>query len=105
MLESLGCVREKGDLVRMCSRLNGKLWEHLTEAEHQAFPGDYEAQVSQGVIPWHSEEFLALSDIGIVKPRRLLQKQLNVIRGGKDPAGVSFDSLMRPCILMRGIFW
>ena len=46
----VGRVKEKGELVKMRSRLNGKLWEHLTEEEHQKFPGDYEAMVSQGAI-------------------------------------------------------
>ena len=43
-----GRARAAGDLARVRSRLNGKLWEELTEAEHQRFPGDYEAQVGQG---------------------------------------------------------
>ena len=100
----VGRVRECGELVKMRSRLNGKLWEELTEAEHQAFPGDYEAQVSQGVFPWHSEEFLAMSDVGIVKLRRLLQKQLDALREGKDPAGVSFDPLAPPVHFDAGNF-
>jgi hypothetical protein len=87
----VGRVREKGELFKMRSRLNGKLWEDLTEAEHQAFPGDFEAQVSQGRVAHHSEEFLATSDLGIVKLRRLLQKQLDALAAGQDPAGVSFD--------------
>ena len=45
----------------MRSRLNGKLWGELSEEEHQRFPGDYEAQVSQGPIALHSEEHLAPS--------------------------------------------
>jgi hypothetical protein len=44
----------------MRSRLNGKLWEHLTDEEHQKFPGDYEAMVGQGAIAKHSEEYLQL---------------------------------------------
>ncbi len=87
----VGRVRQVGELVEMRSRLNGKLWEHLTDDEHRQFPGDYEAQVSQGPIAHHSEEFLAGSDLGIVQLRRLLQKQLKAISDGKDPAGVSFD--------------
>ena len=46
-------VNQPGDLSRMRSRLNGKLWEELTEEEHQKFPGDYEAQVGQGPITLH----------------------------------------------------
>jgi nitrite reductase/ring-hydroxylating ferredoxin subunit len=86
-----GRVRASGDLVKMRSRLNGKLWEELTEAEHRDFPGDYEAQVSQGQIAWHSEEHLATSDRGIAMLRRVLQRQLDAMHNGEDPAGVSFD--------------
>ena len=73
------------------SRLNGKLWEELSDAEHRDFPGDYEAQVSQGAIAWHSEEHLATSDRGITMLRRVLQRQLEAVRAGDDPAGVSHD--------------
>ena len=86
-----GRVKAKGDLVKMRSRLNGKLWEQLTEAEHRDFPGDYEAQVSQGAIAWHSEEHLATSDRGIAMLRRVLQRQLDALREGRDPAGVDRD--------------
>ena len=34
----VGRVREKGELFRMRSRLNGKLWEELSEEEHRQFP-------------------------------------------------------------------
>ena len=63
----------------------------MTEEERRTYPGDYEAQVSQGAIAHHSEEFLAMSDMDIVRLRRLLQKQLDAIKAGQDPAGVSFD--------------
>jgi hypothetical protein len=85
-----GRVREPGELTRMRSRLEGKLWEELTEAEHQRLPGDYEAQVSQGAIAWHSDEHLATSDRGVVMLRRYLQQQLDRLQRGEDPAGVSF---------------
>ena len=100
----VGRVREKGELYRMRSRLNGKLWEELTEEEHQRFPGDYEAQVNQGRIAWHSEEHLATSDRGIVMLRRLLQKQLDAISEGGDPAGVSFDPDAPPVRFSAGNF-
>ena len=70
----VGRVREAGELRRMRSRLNGKLWEELSEVEHQQYPGDYEAMVSQGAIARHSEEHLATSDRGIVMLRRLLER-------------------------------
>ena len=44
----VGHVSEAGELAKMRSRQNGKLWEELTEEEHRASPGDYEAMVSQG---------------------------------------------------------
>lgn len=92
----VGRVRERGELSRMRSRLNGKLWEELSEEEHQAFPGDYEAQVSQGPIAWHSEEHLATSDRGIVMLRRFLQRQLDTVAAGEDPAGVTQDPQAAP---------
>ena len=100
----VGRVREQGELTRMRSRLNGKLWEELTEAEHQRFPGDYEAMVSQGAIAKHSEEHLATTDRGIVMLRRLLQKQLEIVAAGGDPAGVSFDPDAPPVAFTAGNF-
>jgi hypothetical protein len=100
----VGRVKEEGELVKMRSRLNGKLWEELSEEEHQQFPGDYEAMVSQGLIAHHSEEHLATSDVGIVKLRRLLQLQLQRIQDGLDPAGVSFDPNSAPVQFTAGNF-
>jgi hypothetical protein len=98
----VGRVREAGELHKMRSRLGGKLWEELSEAEHQRFPGDYEAMVSQGPIARHSEEHLATSDRGIVMLRRLLQKQLDAVAAGNDPAGVSFDASAPPVRFSAG---
>lgn len=99
----VGRVREPGELHRMRSRPDGKkLWEELTEAEHQLYPGDYEAMVSQGPIAKHSEEHLASSDRGIVMLRRLLQKQLEALKEGRDPAGVSFDADAPPVKFSAG---
>jgi phenylpropionate dioxygenase-like ring-hydroxylating dioxygenase large terminal subunit len=100
----VGRVREAGELFRMRSRLNGKLWEELTPEEHRAFPGDYEAQVSQGPIALHSEEHLATSDRGIVMLRRFLQKQVEALQEGKDPAGVNFDAQAAPVFFTSGNF-
>jgi hypothetical protein len=47
--------------------------EELTPEEHQKFPGDYEAQVSQGRTTFHSDEHLATSDRGVVMLRRFLK--------------------------------
>jgi hypothetical protein len=44
----VGRVKEKGELRRMRTRMNGKLWEEMTEEEHQQYPNDVEAMVSQG---------------------------------------------------------
>ena len=100
----VGRVREAGELRRMRSRLNGKLWEELTETEHQQYPGDYEAMVSQGAIASHSEEHLATSDRGIVLLRRLLEQQLRTVAAGGDPAGVSFDPDAAPVHFSAGNF-
>lgn len=100
----VGRVREAGELAAMRSRLNGKLWEELTEQEHRQFPGDYEAMVSQGRIASHSREHLASSDRGIVMLRRLLKKQLAAVSQGQDPAGVSFDPDAPPVHFPSGNF-
>jgi nitrite reductase/ring-hydroxylating ferredoxin subunit len=85
-----GRVTERGALARMRSRQGGKPWHELTEEEHRQFPGDYEAQVSQGEITYHSEEHLATSDKGIAFLRRFMERQLKTVAEGRDPAGVAF---------------
>jgi phenylpropionate dioxygenase-like ring-hydroxylating dioxygenase large terminal subunit len=97
-----GRVRAKGDLGRKRSRMNGKLWHELTPEEHQKFPGDWEAQVGQGPITMHSDEHLATSDQGVVMLRRLLQRQLEALTEGRDPAGVSFDPAAPPVVFEAG---
>jgi hypothetical protein len=91
-------------MTRMRSRLNGKLWEELTEAEHQRFPGDYEAQVGQGAIAMHSEEHLVSSDRGVSMVRRILRRQLQALAEGRDPIGVRFDDHAPPTPLDAGNF-
>jgi phenylpropionate dioxygenase-like ring-hydroxylating dioxygenase large terminal subunit len=86
-----GRVREKGELGKFKSRYNGKTWAELTPEEHQKFPGDVEAQVGQGPITFHSEEHLMSSDQGVSMLRLLLQRQLDTIAKGGDPAGVAFN--------------
>ena len=98
----VGRVREVGELRRMRTRMNGKLWEEMTEEEHQLYPNDVEAMVSQGVIAKHSEEHLATSDRGIVMLRRLLRQQLDSVAQGQDPAGVSFDPHAAPVYFEAG---
>ena len=87
-----GRVREPGALSRLRSRQGGRLWRELGEEEHQRFPGDYEAQTSQGPITFHSEEHLATSDKGVALLRRFLEQQLAAVAAGHDPAGVAFGA-------------
>ena len=100
----VGRVREAGELRRMRTRMNGKLWEEMSEAEHQQYPNDVEAMVSQGVVAKHSEEHLVTSDKGLVMVRKLLRKQLDAIAEGRDPAGVSFDPDAPPVHFTAGNF-
>ncbi|WP_367194539.1 Rieske 2Fe-2S domain-containing protein [Amorphus sp. 3PC139-8] len=88
---TVGRTKQKGDLQKIRSRMNGKLWEELGDDEHQAFPGDYEAQKSQGDITWHNHEHLALSDQGISMLRRFFLRQVKIVAEGGDPAGVAFE--------------
>lgn len=88
---SAGRVTEPGELGRKRSKMNGKFWWELTEDEHQRYPGDYEAQVSQGPIAAHSWEHLRTSDRGIAMLRRLFKRQLDVVAAGGDPVGVERD--------------
>ena len=98
----VGRVREAGELAKMRSRLNGRLWEELTEEEHRRLPGDYEAQVGQGSTAHHSEEHLVTSDKGIAMLRRYLQEQVERVVRGEDPAGVSFDPDAPPVLFDAG---
>lgn len=98
----VGRVREAGELSRMRTRMNGKLWEEMSEEEHRLYPNDVEAMVGQGVIAKHSEEHLVTSDKGIVMLRRLLQAQLQAVAEGRDPAGVSFDAEAPPVVFSAG---
>jgi phenylpropionate dioxygenase-like ring-hydroxylating dioxygenase large terminal subunit len=85
-----GRVSEVGALSKIRSHFNGKLWHELSEEEHQRFPGDYEAQVSQGDITWHSEENLTSTDQGVAMLRRLLRRQVDAVSKGENPIGVTF---------------
>lgn len=88
---SAGRVKEKGALGSIRSRFNGKSWSELTEREHQLFPGDFEAQVSQGPTTFHSEEHLVNSDRGVVMLRSLLDRQAKIAAAGGDPIGLAFE--------------
>lgn len=86
-----GRVTTRGALQKIRSHFNGKLWSELTDAEHQQFPGDYEAQVGQGPITLHSEEHLVASDRGVVMLRTLLKRQVDAVARGESPSGVVFE--------------
>ena len=101
---TVGRVRAPGELASVRSRLNGKPWEELTEAEHRRFPGDYEAQVGQGPVTLHSEENLVSSDRGVALVRRVLRQQLDALAAGHDPIGVCFDADAPPIIFEAGNF-
>jgi hypothetical protein len=68
-----------------------KMWSEMTEDEHQRFPTDWEAMVSQGPITLHSEEHLASSDRGVSQLRRLIRQQIKIVQDGGDPIGVAFE--------------
>jgi nitrite reductase/ring-hydroxylating ferredoxin subunit len=70
---------------------NGKRWPEMTEAEHQRFPGDFEAQMGMGAVSLHSEEHLATSDRGVAMLRRQLEQQIRTVAEGGDPLGVTSD--------------
>ena len=82
-------VREPAAIRRQRSKPGGKAWAEMTEQEHQDFPGDWEAQVGQGPITYHSEEHLGASDRGILMLRKMLRAELKAIADGRDPAGVT----------------
>jgi phenylpropionate dioxygenase-like ring-hydroxylating dioxygenase large terminal subunit len=95
-------VKEIGEISGKKTMHNGKAWEEMTEAEHQAYPDDYEAQVGQGPITLHSEEHLSPTDRGIVMLRRLYREQLKALDEGRDPIGVTFDDNAPPVRLEAG---
>ena len=88
---SAGRVKHKGDLQKIRSRMNDKLWEEMEAHEHQIYPGDYEAQKSQGDITWHNHEHLRTTDLGIAKLRKFMRAQVQIVADGGDPAGVVFE--------------
>ncbi len=90
---------------RRGSLYNGKRWSELTPEEHQAMPGDYEAQVGQGPVTFHSEEHLTTTDKGIGMLRRFLARQIKIVEDGGDPAGVIFDEAQIVVKLEAGNFF
>jgi Rieske [2Fe-2S] domain len=84
---------ENDEFFQRISHMRGHHEEKLAADPHhyQRFPGDWEAQGSQGPITLHSEEHLATSDRGIVTLRRLLKQQVDAVKDGKDPINVAFE--------------
>lgn len=83
---------------------NGKRWSEMTPEEHQRFPGDFEAQVSQGDVTCHSEEHLASSDRGVVMFRRALRQSIGEVASGRDPAGTAVGAQDALHIVRAGNF-
>lgn len=87
-------MRGKTDeFFQRISAIRGNVERKIAADPHyfQRFPGDWEAQGSQGPITLHSEEHLATSDRGIVMLRRQLRQQLEAIQAGKDPLNIAFE--------------
>ena len=72
---------------------------------HQKYPGDWEAQGSQGPITLHSHGHLALSDRGVVMLRKQLRQQLDRVAAGQDPIGVAFEPGQETLRLQAGQFF
>jgi nitrite reductase/ring-hydroxylating ferredoxin subunit len=64
---------------------DGKTWFELDEEGHRRLPGDYEAQVGQGTITFHSEEHLATSDRGVAMYRRQIRQAIAALTERKAP--------------------
>jgi nitrite reductase/ring-hydroxylating ferredoxin subunit len=101
-----GRVREKGVFLPRGAgaTTTRRRWADMTEAERRSAPGDWEAQVGQGPITFHSEEHLETSDKGVVMVRRLLQRQLEAVKAGDDPINVSRDAAAPPVVFEAGNF-
>jgi phenylpropionate dioxygenase-like ring-hydroxylating dioxygenase large terminal subunit len=80
-------------------------WFDMSEAEHQSYPSDWEAQLGQGAISLHSEENLVSSDRGVAMLRRLIREQIRKVARGEDPIGVSFDPSSGVNIVGAGNFY
>lgn len=81
-----------------------KIWREMSEDERQFFPGDYEAQKSQGDITLHTEEHLATSDRGVAMLRRFYLEQAEIVAAGGDPVGVAFSDTDALIELQSGVF-
>lgn len=68
----------------------GKSWFELDEEGHQRYPGDYEAQVGQGAITFHSEEHLASSDRGVSMFRKQYREAIRTVMEDGDPINAAY---------------
>jgi nitrite reductase/ring-hydroxylating ferredoxin subunit len=89
---------------RIRARYDGKTWDELTPEEHRQLPGDYEAQVGQGAVTFHSHEHLAGSDKGVTMFRHLYHQQVDAVAAGRDPIGVAFDEASARYEIQAGNF-
>jgi nitrite reductase/ring-hydroxylating ferredoxin subunit len=106
-IDNLGFVLPVDDTnLRIFNVLRGRndeFFQRLSRSRHeraermaadplfpQKFPGDWEAQGSQGPITLHSEEHLRTSDRGVVMLRRLLKQQVDRVAAGQDPICTAF---------------
>ena len=99
---TVGRVREKGVILPRGAGAATRRWHDMTPEERRDAPGDWEAQVGQGPITFHSEEHLVSSDKGIAMLRQLLRRQVQAVARGEDPIGVSFDEAAPPIVFEAG---
>ena len=91
-----GRVREKGELRRMRSRLDGKLWEELDGGgAPRSFPATTRRRPARARSRCHSEEHLGDSDRGIVMLRQFLRQQLELVAQGQRPRGRELSTSKR----------
>ncbi len=100
----VGRVTEPGQMTKMKSTFNGKQWTELTPEEHQQYPGDFEAQVSQGAITSHTEEHLTSTDRGVAMLRRAFEKQIEAVESGRNPTGAAYEEATALVRLAAGNF-
>ena len=60
-----------------------------SDDEARRFPGDYEAQISQGAIARHSHEHLGATDRGVTMMRRMIRNGIREVGQGREPSGGS----------------
>ena len=69
----------------------GKSWWEMSEEEHRASPGDFEAQSSIGTLPTHSREHLSPGDRALGMLRRRLEEAVRDVAEGRDPPNLVFS--------------